>query len=253
MILAFLGALAVGLSLGLLGSGGSILTVPVLVYLLDQPEKVAIAGSLAIVAGIAATGGLTNAIQRRVDWRSVAWFALPGMLGTYGGAWASRWVSGTTQLTLFAVVMLAAAWFMFKPRTAPDEPVRRAFHLIALDGAVVGVITGLVGVGGGFLIVPALVIRGGLSMQRAVGTSLVIITINSLVGFYEHIGVLNDHDLHLDWMVLGIMTGVGSVGSLAGNALAGRLPQAALKRGFAVFLLAMATYILWRNLPGLLG
>ena len=253
MILAFLGALLVGLSLGLLGSGGSILTVPVLIYLLDQPEKVAIAGSLAIVAGIAATGAIPYGIQRRIDWRSVAYFAPPGMIGTYGGAWIAAFVSGTLQLTLFALVMLAAAWMMFRPHEAPLEPVQRAYWKIAIDGLVVGVITGLVGVGGGFLIVPALVILGGLPMQRAVGTSLVIITLKSLAGFYKYLGVLAAAGLALDWSVLAIMTGVGAIGSLVGNAVSGRLPQAALKRGFSVFLVLMASFILWRNLPTLIG
>jgi uncharacterized membrane protein YfcA len=256
MILAFLGALAIGLSLGLLGSGGSILTVPVLVYLLDQPEKVAIAGSLAIVAGIAAAGAIPYGIQRRIEWRSVAYFAPPGMVGTYGGAWLAAYISGTLQLTLFAVVMLAASWMMFRPQTLPDsdaEPVSRAYWKIAIDGLIVGVITGLVGVGGGFLIVPALVLLGGLSMQRAVGTSLVIITLKSLAGFYKYLGVLAAAGLALDWTVLAVVTGVGAVGSLVGNAVAGRLPQASLKRGFAVFLVLMAAFILYRNVPTLLN
>jgi uncharacterized protein len=244
------------LSLGLLGSGGSILTVPVLVYLLDQPEKVAIAGSLAIVAGIAAAGAIPYAIQKRIDWRSVAYFAPPGMIGTYGGAWLAAYISGTLQLTLFALVMLAASWMMFRPQPVSAgsvEPQKRAYWKIAIDGLVVGVITGLVGVGGGFLIVPALVVLGGLPMQRAVGTSLVIITLKSLAGFYKYLSVLAVAGLALDWTVLAVMTGVGAVGSFAGNALAGRLPQATLKRGFAVFLVLMAIYILYRNLPTLFG
>jgi uncharacterized protein len=228
----------------------------VLIYLLDQPEKVAIAGSLAIVGGIAATGAIPYGIQRRIDWRSVAYFAPPGMVGTYGGAWIAAFVSGTVQLILFALVMLVAAWMMFRPRVAPigsAEPIARAYWKIAIDGLLVGIITGLVGVGGGFLIVPALVLLGGLPMQRAIGTSLVIIALKSAAGFYKYLGVLAAAGMALDWSVLGIMTGVGAVGSLAGNAVAGRLPQAALKRGFSVFLVVMAAFILWRNLGTLLG
>ena len=114
-LLAWPGAIAIGVSLGLLGSGGSILTVPVLVYLLGQDEKVAIAGSLFIVGTIAAFGSLQYLRLRLVDSRSVVVFGIPGMLGTYLGAWSAAYVSGLMQLTLFAVVMLLASWFMLKP------------------------------------------------------------------------------------------------------------------------------------------
>jgi hypothetical protein len=109
VLLALLGALAIGLSLGLLGSGGSILTVPVLHYLVGQPEKLAIAGSLLVVGLIAAFAAIPCALHRQVDWRNVAWFGLPGMLGAWLGATLAQWVPGTVQLVLFAVVMLLAA------------------------------------------------------------------------------------------------------------------------------------------------
>lgn len=115
MLLALLGALLIGLSLGLLGSGGSILTVPVLVYLLDQPEKIAIAGSLAIVGAISAAGSLPYARQQLIDWRSVLWFGVPGMAGTWLGAVLSQFVPGELQLALFAIVMLLAAVLMARP------------------------------------------------------------------------------------------------------------------------------------------
>ena len=117
MWLAWLGAAAIGLSLGLLGSGGSILTVPVLVYLVGQPEKVAIAGSLAIVGGISLIAALPWTWKRQVDWRNVAWFGVPGMVGTWMGAWLSTWLSGALQLLVFAVVMLLAA-----AMTVPQMP-----------------------------------------------------------------------------------------------------------------------------------
>lgn len=183
MIWALIGALLIGLSLGLLGSGGSILTVPVLVYLLEQPEKVAIAGSLAIVGAIAAVGSLPYARQYQVDWRSVAWFGIPGMAGTWLGALASQWIPGAAQLALFAVVMLLAAWLMARPPgLEPRSMDQRAAWKIIIDGLAVGLLTGLVGVGGGFLIVPALVLLGGLGMRVAVGTSLVIIALKSTTG-----------------------------------------------------------------------
>ncbi len=165
-ILALLGALAIGITLGLLGSGGSILTVPVLVFLLDQSEKTAIAGSLAIVGSIAFIAALPYMRQRLVEWRSVLLFGLPSMLGTVAGAWAAQFVSGAVQLFVFALVMLVASFTMF--RTAPaarggTDP--RARWKEMADGLGVGMLTGLVGVGGGFLIVPALVLLGGLAMS----------------------------------------------------------------------------------------
>jgi uncharacterized membrane protein YfcA len=178
-IMAWPGAIAIGVSLGLLGSGGSILTVPVLVYLIGQDEKVAIAGSLFIVGSIALAGSLQFLRAGFIDWRSVAIFGIPGMAGTWFGALLSAYIPGITQLALFAVVMLLASWLMLRPiklDTGDGRP--RALWKIAGDGLVVGVITGLVGVGGGFLIVPALVLLGGLSMHRAVATSLVIIALS---------------------------------------------------------------------------
>lgn len=181
MILTWPGALAIGLSLGLLGSGGSILTVPVLIYLLGQPEKVAIAGSLAIVGTIAAFGSLPHIQAGRVNWCSVLLFGVPGMAGTYLGAWLALFVSGAFQLALFAVVMLVASVLMLRPLDyANASSAPRAVWKIGIDGLLVGVIAGLVGVGGGFLIVPALVLLGGLSVHAAVATSLVIIASNRL-------------------------------------------------------------------------
>lgn len=250
---ALLGALAIGLSLGLLGSGGSILTVPVLVYLLGQDEKLAIAGSLAVVGTIALAGALPYLRQRLVDWRNVLWFGLPGMLGTVAGAWLAQWVSGLFQLSLFALVMLLAAWLMFRPpvlRPADAQP--RAGWRIVMDGLVVGILTGLVGVGGGFLIIPALVLLGGLPMRMAVGTSLVIIALKSFSGFVKYLDVLDGQGLALDWSTLALVSAFGVAGSFAGNLIGGRVPADALRRGFAVFLVIMALYILARSLPALL-
>ncbi len=253
MLLALIGALTIGLSLGLLGSGGSILTVPILVYLVGQPEKVAIAGSLAIVGGIALAGAIPWTLKRQVDWRSVIWFGGPGMVGTWLGAWASQWVPGAVQLFLFALVMLAAAVMMFRSPRLDDKPhTPRGRFAVVVDGLVVGLITGLVGVGGGFLIVPALVLLGGLSMQRAVGTSLWIIALKSFSGFVKYLSVLTAAGLALDWHLIGLFTGVGAIGTLLGMQVASKLPQQTLKRAFAVFLVLMGVFIIYRTLPGLL-
>lgn len=250
--LAWPGAIAIGLSLGLLGSGGSILTVPVLVYLLGQDEKVAIAGSLFIVGTIAAAGSAQYLRARLIDWRSVALFGVPGMAGTYAGAWLAAFVPGLVQLSLFALVMLLAATLMLRP-VALDGPARapRDRWKIALDGLAVGALTGLVGVGGGFLIVPALVLLGGLSMHRAVATSLVIIALKSFSGFYKYLEVLDSQALALDWQALWLVSALGVAGSLLGTSLASRLPQATLRKGFGAFLVVMGLYILARSLSAL--
>ena len=254
LMLAVPGAIAIGLSLGLLGSGGSILTVPVLVYLVGQDEKVAIAGSLFIVGSIALAGGLQFLRAGFIQWRSVLIFGLPGMLGTYLGAMLSAYVSGVMQLALFALVMLVASALMLRPFDLQHaEGHERAAWKIASDGLIVGIITGLVGVGGGFLIVPALVLLGGLSMHQAVATSLIVIALKSFSGFYKYLDVLEQQSLQLDWKTLGIVTALGIIGSVAGSKLARRLPQEKLKRWFGYFLIVMGIYILARSGPAALG
>jgi len=254
-LLAWPGAIAIGVSLGLLGSGGSILTVPVLVYLLGQDEKVAIAGSLAIVGTIALAGSFQYLRSRLIDWRAVLWFGGPGMAGTYLGAWSAAYVPGVMQLALFALVMLLASWFMLRPMRLDNAQAReaRAGLKIAADGLVVGIVTGLVGVGGGFLIVPALVLLGGLSMHRAVATSLVIIAMKSYTGFWKYLDVLEQQQLELDWSAIGLVTALGIGGSFAGNLMATRMPQAKLRSVFGLFLIVMGLYILARSLPAALG
>ncbi|MDJ0523136.1 MAG: sulfite exporter TauE/SafE family protein, partial [Planctomycetota bacterium] len=178
MLLALLGALLIGVSLGLMGSGGSILTVPVLMYLVGQDEKIAIAGSLLIVGSIAGASGIHAAVRGLVHWPSVFWFGLPGMGGTYLGAMLGGIVSGEVQVLTFVGVMALAGILMLRPpKVVPSDEIssQRARASIVVDGLLVGALTGFVGVGGGFLIVPALVLLGGLPMQFAVGSSLLII------------------------------------------------------------------------------
>ena len=228
LVLAWPGALVIGLSLGLLGSGGSILTVPVLVYLAGQEEKLAIASSLAIVGLIAIAAALPYVRDKLVHWRSVVLFGV-------------------------AVVMLAAAYFMLKPpalERATGKP--RAATKITADGLLIGALTGFVGVGGGFLIVPALVLLGGLSMHRAVATSLVIITLKSAAGFYKYLDVLEAERLQVDWMLIGGIAAVGVLGGLLGNQIACRLPQQKLQFGFGILLITMGGFILLRSLPPML-
>ena len=249
-LLAWSGAIAIGISLGLLGSGGSILTVPVLVYLFGQDEKVAIAGSLFVVGSIAFAGSLQFIRSHLIHWRSVLVFGVPGIIGTYIGAFISAYVPGPVQLVLFAIVMLLAAILMLRPiKLQNSDRAARASWKIAADGLTVGLLTGLVGVGGGFLIVPALVLLGGLGMHQAVATSLVIITLKSMSGFIKYLDVLEQQSLALDWQILGLVTILGIAGSFAGRHIGNRVPQDRLRKGFGYFLIAMGIYIIARSAP----
>lgn len=257
------GALLIGLALGLLGSGGSVVTVPVLVYVLGHNSKVAVAESLVIVGAIALAGAVPYGWSRQIDWRSVVLFGLPGMAGTYGGAWLARYVSGPVQLVLFACVMLLAAWMMFRQSARPETKAKSASSpsvegerhrhpawKIAIEGVAVGVLTGLVGVGGGFLIVPALVLLGGLPMRLAVGTSLLVVAAKSLAGFAKYQHVLKELNLAVDWQTIGWFVAVGVLGTLTGARLATRLNQRILQRIFVVFLIVMGCFVLGQELPG---
>jgi len=166
LLYALLGAALVGISLGLLGSGGSILTVPILVYLLGHEEKAAIAEALAIVGLISLAGAARAALRGMVDWRRVLLFGGPGMAGAVLGGLLARWVPGAAQVAMLGAIMLIAAYMMAR-RKDRERPVERPTPalLIILQGLGVGMITGLVGVGGGFLIVPALALLGGASRQ----------------------------------------------------------------------------------------
>jgi uncharacterized membrane protein YfcA len=175
------------------------------------------------------------------------------MAGAWVGATLAHWVPGEVQLALFAGVMLLAAWRMLRggvvDRTG-HSPRRVA---VVAGGLGVGVLSGLVGVGGGFLIVPALVLLAGVPMASAVGTSLAVISLNAFTGFIRYQDVLAGHSLEFDWPVLLAVAGVGVVGSYAGNWLGRRLPQAMLRRVFGVFLVLMGIFIAVDVGPRLLG
>jgi uncharacterized protein len=239
-------AALVGLALGLLGGGGSILTVPIFVYVLGFGAKEAIAMSLAVVGVTSAFGAVGHWRSGNVNARVALLFGGVAMAGTYLGARLAVFFSGAAQLVLFAVVMLLAAWFMFRdrrPEPPPGGPLPvMSVPLIVIEGLAVGVLTGLVGVGGGFLIVPALVLLGRLPMRQAVGTSLVVIAMKSAAGFAGYLG-----QVEVQWAWMAAFTAVAVLGIVAGTRLVQRVPQAALKRGFAVFLVVMGVFILVQN------
>ena len=241
----------VGLLLGLLGGGGSILMVPVLVYLVGLETKTAIATSLVVVGLTSLVAVLGHAREARVCWKNGWAFGLSGMLGAYGGARLAAYVPGNILLLMFALVMLGTASTMLlgrrdrsaAPASGPLCPTRLNLPAILFDGFLVGTITGLVGIGGGFVIVPALNILGGLPIRAAIGTSLLIIVMNSaaaLAGYSSFV--------HIDTRFAAIVTGAAIVGSLVGSLLSRHVSSNGLRRGFGLFVIAIAGYLLRREL-----
>jgi uncharacterized membrane protein YfcA len=239
-------AAVVGLSLGLLGGGGSVLAVPIFVYVLGYGAKEAIAMSLAVVGFTSLVAAVGHWRAGNVNLRVAATFGPVAMVGTFVGARLATLVSGTFQLIVFAVVMLASAVFMFGGSsvrlTEPTESARTRLAPIVAEGLLVGVMTGFVGVGGGFLVVPALALLAKVPMRIAIGTSLVVIALNAGVGFAGYLG-----EVQVPWLFMGGFAAVATAGALGGGRLACFVPQRALRRSFAAFLIVMGTLILYEN------
>jgi uncharacterized membrane protein YfcA len=235
----------IGVSLGLLGGGGSILTLPILTYAVGMETKAAIAASLFVVGVTSAVGAIAHARAGRIQWRTGLLFGAAGMVGAFAGGRAAAYVPAQILMIVFAAMMVATAVAMLRGRRGGPAPIRRELPIgkVLGEGVVVGVVTGIVGAGGGFLVVPALVLLGGLAMEVAVGTSLVVIAMKSFAGLAGHLGHVD-----VDWPVTLAVTGAAVVGSIAGGALAGRIPPEILRRGFGVFVLVMAAFILGKQL-----
>lgn len=238
-------AVLIGVSLGLLGGGGSILTVPVFVYVLGYDPKRAIAMSLAVVGTTSLLGAVTHWRAGHVRLRVAGVFGGIAMVGSYAGARLSALVSGTAQLTGFAIVMLVAAGFMLRSATRPEE-VRPApavsSALLGVLALAVGLLTGLVGIGGGFLIVPALALGAGLPMRHAIGTSLAVIAFNAFTGFAGYAG-----QFAIPWGIIGMFSAAAIVGVFIGSAGARFVAPGTLRKGFAVFLVVMGLFMLYEN------
>jgi uncharacterized protein len=304
LAIAIPAGLLIGLSLGALGGGGSILTVPVLVYLLHQPPHAATTGSLLIVGTTAVAGMLAHHRAGRVRLAPGLAFGVVGVAGAYAGTRLSAGIRPDLLLSLFAGLMLVAAAAMLRRRrgapgrevpAAPGPPapgeaavpdglgvpssrggtvtatldrpvaaVRPASRptagprpgriaaarqglKVAAAATGVGLLTGFFGVGGGFVIVPALVLALGFEMPVAVGTSLLVIAINSAAALAARLG----GHVHLDWPLLGVFTLAALAGTLAGNRVASRVDASRLTAAFAILLVAVAAYSLIRSLPGL--
>ncbi len=241
---------AIGLSLGLLGGGGSILTVPALVYLVGQSPQAAVTTSLAIVGGNSLLGALFHNGQGSLNWRVAALFGGAGMVVAYLAAGLSKLFSPAALLVAFAGLMLAVGGLMLwqRGKPAPADGSRRPAWVALASGAGVGLLTGILGVGGGFLIVPALVMLVGLPIYQAVGTSLIIIAGNSAAGLLGH---LSSGLFDITLTVIFVAAGLG--GTLLGSRLAHRLPAARLKQAFAVFVILLAIFLLKDNLPKLMA
>ncbi|MBS1937667.1 MAG: sulfite exporter TauE/SafE family protein [Bacteroidetes bacterium] len=258
-------AVLMGLSLGLMGGGGSILTVPILVYLFGMDAVTATGLSLFIVGATSGVGLLSHHRQGNVQWRAAAAFGLASITSVYATrhwlvpalpdpilrAGAATLGKDTAILGLFAVMMLASAWRMIRGRQpAPAvAPVQHNTASLLLTGMGVGLLTGVLGAGGGFLIVPALVLLARMDMKQAVGTSLFIITANALIGF------LGDRQVHLaDHIPLLVpFLALAVLGILAGSMLAKHVDSRHLRPAFGWFILAMGTYILMHELYTLNG
>jgi uncharacterized protein len=273
-IIGYIGAVVMGLSLGLIGGGGSILTVPILVYLFQVDAVLATAYSLFIVGLTSLVGSVSHVRLGNVHWRTAIVFGIPSIISVFltrsylvpripdpimtfgqdpsGGATLVI-TKSVGLLLLFAVIMVMAAYSMIKPaKKSGDNTLEKAedvqpqfnYPLILAEGAIVGLVTGLVGAGGGFLIIPALVLLAKLPMKQAVGTSLMIIAAKSLIGF---VGDMRGNEV-IDWSFLGVFSSIAVVGILLGSWLSKRIPGEKLKPAFGWFVLVMGTYIIIKEL-----
>lgn len=253
-LLTLLLSVLIGLSLGLLGGGGSILTVPILTYVAGLEAKEAIAASLFVVGVTSAFSAISHARNQRVRWRTGLIFGGASMAGAFVGGLLGGHIPGTVLMIGFAVMMVATSVAMIRGRRNSKDSSDSAhdrkmpvFKVLA-EGIVVGLATGLVGAGGGFLVVPALALLGGLPMPVAVGTSLVVIAMKSFAGLAGYLTTVS-----LDWVLIGSITLAAIAGSVLGARMAGRIPEAALRKGFGIFVLVMGVFVLVQELPGAAG
>lgn len=255
-IIGYAASLLIGISLGLIGGGGSILTVPVLVYLFHVEPVLATAYSLFIVGITSLAGAFPKYKQGEINVKTAIIFGIPSIAAVYAtrafivpaipseiGTIGSFVVTKSIlMMLLFAVLMVAASFSMIRSKKKADEKVEEQvfnYPMIILEGAGVGMLTGLVGAGGGFLIIPALVMLSKLPMKQAIGTSLLIIAAKSLIGFTGDLG-----KQVMDWQLLITVSLLAIAGIFVGNALSKKIAADKLKTGFGWFVLVMGVYII---------
>lgn len=248
-LLAALLSLAIGVVLGMLGGGGAILMLPMLVYAVGVEPKAAIATSLFVVGSTSLVGTLINARSRAVEWRIGLAFGAAAMAGAFGGGRLASLIPATVLLVGFAIMMLVTALAMLRGRGEPSG-ARAGFALgpVLTLGAGVGALSGLVGAGGGFLIVPALAIFGQLPMSKAIATSLFVITLQSFAGFGGHIG-----HAALDWATIAAVTSASVGGMIVGTQVSRKVSATTLRRGFAWLVILMGLFVIARQVSILVG
>lgn len=259
-LLGYFGALIIGVVLGLIGGGGSILTVPVLVYLLMINPVTATAYSLFVVGATTLVGALNSMKNKLVDFRTAAVFSIPAFTSVYitrkflvpaipehiFTLWGFEVTKDIGIMLFFAIIMVVASVSMIRNNTEenlPEAEIQYNYPLIILEGIVVGVLTGIVGAGGGFLIIPALVLLAKLPMKKAVATSLLIIAVKSLIGFIGDI-----ENLEMDWAFLIIFTGLSILGIFLGGYFNKFIDGKKLRKSFGWFVMVMSLYIFWKEL-----
>lgn len=243
LAVAVLLSVAIGVTVGLLGGGGSVLTLPLLVYLLGIEAKQAIATSLLVVGSTALVGAMNHARAGQVQALAGALFGGAAMVGAFAGGRLAGLVPGRALLLVFASILLVTALAMMRPRAEPAASRPIAPARILPIGLAVGVLAGFVGAGGGFLVVPALVLFGGLTMRQAVGTSLMVIALQSFAGLLGHL-----RHTTLDLRIAGLLTVAAVLGALLGSAFAQRVAAAQLRRAFAWLVLSMGLFMLGKQL-----
>lgn len=248
IIAGYVLAILVGLSLGLLGGGGSILTVPILKYIMGMEAQEAIASSLVIVALTSLAALIPHWRGKHVSFRVGLPFGLASMAGAFLGGWSAQFIPGFVLMSLFAVIMIATSLNMIRGKSrVSNEKTQPNLWVSLLIGAGVGAVTGLVGAGGGFLIVPALVLFAGLPVHLAIGTSLLAIVMKNAAALGGHIFAVNIY-----WPTTLAFTALAIVGSLFGARLAARIPAKSLRTGFGWFVLLMGIFVIGAELLPLL-
>lgn len=244
LVVAAVLALLVGLALGMLGGGGAILTLPMLVYVLHVEAKTAIATSLFVVGSTSLVGTTFHARAGNVRWRVGAIFGAAAMAGAFAGGHLAHFVPGAALLVAFGAMMIVTATAMLRGRSSKAGGGKVALGRALALGACVGVLSGLVGAGGGFLIVPALTLFAGLGIVEAIGTSLFVITLQSFAGFAGHIA-----HVELDWRLAVVVSAAAVAGSVAGVYIGRKISPEGLRRAFAWFVVAMGLFMIAKQAP----